>query len=209
LLASTRLGDEGAALSAVSQIIRGRSDRIGEVVGGLSRDVDGAAQCLGQVAFRLSVAKLQAQMSAIFVTELLDGRCDDRREGHELRLRQEDLGLLSSCLKDALELLFDALADLDRRLEAIAPAAGLLRRDLDVINVLEVNGRIEAAHVREATGIVQLFGEIREQTETARSELSHLATAAQTAGAATSGSAATAVHEELGRIRDNALQLAA
>ena len=78
LLASTKLGGEGAVLRAVADIMRSSSDSIRTLIRGLAELLDGAEGLLGEVGFRVSVAKLQACMASMSADETVAERRRDR-----------------------------------------------------------------------------------------------------------------------------------
>lgn len=209
LLASTRLGDEGVVLGSVADIMRGPSDSIRGLIRALSQDVDGAAGLVGELGFRVSVARLQSQMVTLFVDELLDDHAARADESGERALRVHDLALLSGCLDHSLGVLFEALGGLDRHLGGVAAGVGRIRGDLNVMRALEINGRIEAARATDAAEIVQLFHEIRDQITAARTELADFAAAADLGRATASAGASSSVRTDLQRIHDCTAQIAA
>ena len=130
LIAATRLGDRGAALSAVADLMGQGSGRVGALLGGLDGDIAAAV---------------------------------------ELRL--------------------------DDRLAAIAGGAGSLDTELRFLRALQINGRVEAAHLDDAGAVESLFAQIRARLEDAAVETDEFTGLAT--GGASRGSAA---HELRGRL---------
>lgn len=61
LLASARLGEDGAALGAVAALMRDRSDSAGPRIRTLHDDIVGAVDLLGDMGFRIAATKLQGR----------------------------------------------------------------------------------------------------------------------------------------------------
>ncbi len=209
LLASTRLGDDGIVLHTVAGIMRRTSDSMRTVMRELSDDLEGAEALLGEVGFRVAVAKLEAQMSSLFVAELIR---DDRSSADEIdrwSRRLLDVVRLTGCLDDGFVTLRDALDGLGKHLRAVSASVAHLSHDLDVMGALEANGRIEAARTNDAAAILLLFKEIHDQIETAGSELADFAAITAFGRAATSRGTMERISDDLERVSRNASRLAA
>lgn len=209
LLASTRLGEDGVVLHTVAGIMRRTSDSMRNVMGGLSSDLEGAEGLLGEVGFRVSVAKLQAQMASVFTNELLLEQRSSADEIDRWSRRMLDVARLASCLDASFGQLRTAIGGLGKHLRAVSASVAYLTHDLDVMGALEANGRIEAARTNDAAEIVLLFREIHDQIEIAASELSDFAAITAFGRAAASRSSMEQLGDDLERISRNAARLAA
>lgn len=209
LLASTRLGDDGVVLHTVAGIMRRSSDSMRSMIGELSSDLDAADGLLGEVGFRVSVAKLQSQMAGMFVEELLREQRSSAGEIDTWSRRLADVGLLAGCLGDAFEKLCAALEGLGRHLRGVSNSVARLTHDLRVMGALEANGRIEAARSDDAAAIVLLFREIHSQIETASTQLADFAAITEFGRAAVSRSTIERLNDDLDRIRRYTNKLAA
>jgi aerotaxis receptor len=167
LLGATRLGDEGVTLGAVAALMRRRSAETGPIVERLAAEVAGALDLLGDLGFRVAVAKLQTEMTAVFAEELLASGTT----GDEVR---HDLATLLASLEEGADRLFSSLAALDERLKRIAADTTALRGALGVMRALEVNGRIEAARASGGDAVLTLFRAVGEQVGAAQGELGDL-----------------------------------
>ena len=168
LLAATRLGDEGAALGAVADIMRSGSSGAEDAIGELLTEIGAAVELLGDMGFRIAMSKLETEMMMVFLRELLDGAEED----HDAAT---DLAILAETLDAGVVRLFESLGRLRARLDGIARHGARLRDALGLITRLEVNGRIEAARLSNAGAVLDLFTTVGEQVGAARAEMADFA----------------------------------
>lgn len=162
-LASSGLGDRGAALGAVASLMRERSDAIGPVIGALDDEFRTAIEVLDDVGFRIAAGKLQTEMAAIFVEDLLED--DDQRVSDELLT-------LVRVLTDGVEQLLTSFATLDEHLGRLHGGIRRLQANLDGIRALEVNGRVEDARLGRAdSSVTELFESIADRVSQATGQL--------------------------------------
>ena len=102
-----------------------------------------------------------------------------------------------------------ALDELDQHLGRVGRSVGRLADDIKVMRALEVNGRIEAARIAGADAIVFLFNDIRAQIKTARQELETFADVAARGRETASRNATGRLRDDIRRIREGTLALAA
>ena len=164
LIAATRLGERGAALSAVAELMGSRSREATPIIAHLDAQIVGAIELLGDMGFRIAIGKLQAEMIMVFARELLDGVDGDG--GHVA-----DLSALLSCLTDGSERVICSLTSLDDAVATLVSDAARLQRDLDVLGALQVNGRVEAARDDGAGAVRDLFATIAQQVTEARGQM--------------------------------------
>ncbi len=163
-LAASRLGDDGAALGAVAQLMRARSDTTGPIIAELREQILRAVDGLGGIGFRIAAAKLQAEMLLQFASELMHGGVDAHT--------RSELQILAGSLDDEIERLLDTVSQIDERLRGVSARAGDLERELSRLRALEVNGRVESARTADSASVQQLFVSIGEQVAAAQAELS-------------------------------------
>lgn len=193
LLAASRLGGEGAALSAVAALIGARSDSAGPVIAALGQDIGAAVGVLGDMGFRIAATKLQTEMLMHFTDELLHGDSVDPHVAAEL-------GTLATSVADGTEQLLGSLATLDTRLADVLRHAAALTADLEQLRALQVNGRIEAARTADSNDVQRLFETIGEQVVAARAEMGGFDAVAAVAGQR-DGLAETRVRGDLEAVR--------
>jgi aerotaxis receptor len=199
LLAASRLGDQGVALSAVAGLMGVRSDSAGPTIQALERDIAAAVDVLGDMGFRIAATKLQTEMLMHFADELLRGDAIDARVAAEL-------GTLATSMADGTEQLLGSLATLDGCLRDVLRHAASLGTDLDQLRALQVNGRIEAARTAASGDVQRLFETIGEQVTAARGEMGGFDAVAAVAGGR-DGRAEAQVRGDLDAVRAHVLKL--
>jgi aerotaxis receptor len=200
LLASTRLGTDGAALGAVAGLMRVRSDSAGPIISALSHEITGAVDLLNDMGFRIAATKLQTEMLMSFTHELMGGAVDSRVAA--------ELGPLAAAMADGTEGLLASLAALNGHLSAVMRHVSALTGDLDQLRALEVNGRIEAAKAGESGNVKSLFQTIGEQVGAARVEMTGFDGVAKVVRRRDAGAQAL-VLEHVGAVRERVAALAA
>ncbi|MCU0308505.1 MAG: PAS domain-containing protein [Thermoleophilia bacterium] len=202
LIAASRLNGSGATLESVAGLMRARSDDTARLIRVLSTDIDEAVGLLRDLAFRICAAKLQAEMAVHFVDELLVGA--EGMVGSGSRGVREDLHTLCHCLDEGLGRVTDSLSGIDARLTRIAAQVQHLSRGLEVLGILQVNGRIEAARLGDAGAFEVLFGQVRDQLERARTEMADFAAVAAAAGRRGSAAEEAGLRRNLADMRERA-----
>ncbi|MCC6831048.1 MAG: PAS domain-containing protein [Thermoleophilia bacterium] len=171
LLGARRHGEDGAALSVVAGLIGTEAERTAAVTAELNRHADILAGLLGDQTFRVTVGRLQAEMAVFFALEALAGGDDCHAE---LAVLDDALARSADAIGGVASALGDGLASVTEQVEAVG---GLLR----TLDVLQLNGTIEASRIDGADGVRQLFGEMRHRLDAAREEIDGLAAIARTA----------------------------
>lgn len=169
LLAATRLGEQGAALGAVADIMRSGSGGADTVIGELLAEIGAAVDLLDDMGFRIAMSKLETEMMMVFLRELLEG-ADEEHDA------ARDLAVLAESLDAGVARLFESLGRLRERVDGIARHGARLRDALGLITRLEVNGRIEAARLSNAGAVLDLFTTVGQQVTAARAEMADFAT---------------------------------
>lgn len=171
LLGARRHGEHGAALSVVAGLIGAEAERTAAVTDELNRHADVLAGLLADQAFRVAVGRLQAEMAVFFALEALDGGDDCRAE---LAVLEEALSRSADAIGGVASALGEGLRSVTAQVEAVG-------RLLHTLDVLQLNGTIEASRIDGADGVRQLFGEMRERLDGVRDEIDGLAAIARTA----------------------------
>jgi len=166
-----RLGALNALMAATH--LEGRATTLGTVadlMGASARDVAADAdhltitaaptlERLHDLAFRVSLAKIQVDMARFFAEEVASARAADRvSDTHVGDLR----GLVDLVGREITGLL-DVRAEMERGMRAMRADVLRLVNRLDVLGALDVAGRIEVAGIRGAESVNVLFDRIRTQ----------------------------------------------
>ena len=162
LFASSRLGERGAALSAVASIMREHSDAIRPTVAAVDAQFTTAVAELEQLAFEAAAGRLQTEMALHFLRDVTA----DADVGTALT----DTAVLVDCLTESVMSLCDSLDELHTRLAALLGSVDALERDLGRLRALEVNGRVEDARVGNDAGQT-LFDVIGDELRAAQEEI--------------------------------------
>lgn len=168
-IGAARLGDAGAALGVIADIMRMRSDATANLVRDMSNGIAGIVDELGALSFNLSIATLQSDMTAQFIQEL---GTHEAGTGHALLTANIDA--LSEGLRNGVGPSLASLGALARHLDGIIATLELLRSELRQLDALQVAGRVESARLAEAGAFRVLFEEIRAQITSAREEMEGL-----------------------------------
>lgn len=169
LLAAARLGSAGRTLAVVAELMRGSSTGAGDGIRALSAEIDETVALLHANAFRISLGKLEAEIMSFFVDELLE-HADDIGDAERGRI-EDDLRTLSAVLHRMAAEVLDATDEEHARLASLGRRGADVARDLKLLHVLEVNGRIEAASAGDTETVSALFAEIASQLGGAREQL--------------------------------------
>jgi aerotaxis receptor len=167
LLAAGRAGTAGAALSAVAELLRSNSERSGPTFKLIDESIGAVTGALRQILFVIAATKLQSEMAMVFAQEL---GADDSDHSADLR----NMAGLSECILGNVDRLSVALDEVELHIREVNRHVAQLKRDLSLMRALEVNGRIEAVHVPQTSGIQNVFTSISEQIGTARDEVDDL-----------------------------------
>ena len=174
MVSSARLERDGDVLGAVAGMLGMRSDAIAAVVERVAIDLDEVFELLSGLEFRISLAKLQTEMTVCFARELRDaGATSPAITGHGVT---NDLALLARCLRTGAEDAFDSLHSLETALVRVGAHVRRLASGLKALGALQTGGRIEATRT-DAGSFVFLFREVADQVAAARLEWMLLVTA--------------------------------
>jgi aerotaxis receptor len=197
LLGASRLGHAGATLAVVAHLIGREADRAAQLTDEVGLRADGLRVLLDDLAFRIAVGRLQAEMAVFFCTAVL-------RDGGSA----DEVPLLSGALSDSMGAVRGTSAAL---VGALREARDQMRRLSDLLGTLaalQLNGTIEASRAPEAATVRQLFLELRERLDVARAEVSELMDAADAVGARAAAEDTAATEAAVARMRERATALA-
>lgn len=205
MISSARLERDGEVLGAVAGMLGVRSHAIAGIVSAVSADLDEILGLLGGLEFRVSLAKLQTEMTACFAREL--GEPHERTAPLGGRRVEDDLALLGCCLRTGAEEAFDSLRALDVALGRVGGHVRRLTSGLKALGALQTGGRIEATRT-DAGSFVLIFREVAEQVAAARTELSEIERIARESRTITVSRGELLTREHLSRIDAHATRLA-
>lgn len=176
-ISAARLLDEGAALGAIANLLRVRSDATTARIREMSSQVDAIVGILATLSFDLSLATLQSEMAAQFVRELgapIDDGVEEESEDEEAldtSALSANIAALGGCLRSGVVPLLETLEDLDARLLGVSASVASLGTELHALDALQISGRVETARLTEAGEFRLLFEEVRRQVAAGRDNL--------------------------------------
>lgn len=204
LLTSSRLEGAGG-LSAVAGLMAAEAAAARDLTSSLNTRGDALDGVLRELAFRIAIGSLQAEMAVFFAHEMLGDAADGERDDDALAA---NVALLSTALADTVTEIVRMSQELAGALGALATQIQSLSRLLKVLEALQLNGTIEAAHLDDAQTAVQLLSEMRERIGTAHAEMKQLGGIASAARARARSSHDDGLRQELERIGERAALLA-
>lgn len=164
ILGCKRLQENTETLGAVASLMRDRSNAIGLRIAELRSEFAEFAARMSSVGFLVSLNSLQSDVSTQYVQGAVAG---EEREAEVER----NLLLLSRSLADTSQPVGSEVRALARAAERIDHFARQVQRELDVLQVLHVNGKVEVGHVADGYGVVELFERVGVEVKHATHEM--------------------------------------
>lgn len=166
LIACNKHGDQGLGLAVVAENLSGISKGGMKAIVEISDSIRSLVTALRESAFNISAAKLQVEISTVFLTELIE-----LHDGASIQRHRDDLRMLAQSfartvfdIEKTLPHLFDPLASLRHQLIELSGSMRALSR-------VHLIGRVEAAHIDKADTFLQLFNDVAVQLGAANLEL--------------------------------------
>lgn len=169
LSASKVDGRDGAAIGTVAGLLSTHSESLGRLFNDLGDSINSASSSLAGMLFPVASARIQAEMLQLFWEEI---------RSHGGRTNHDDLLAIHSCISSEGVVLANLLRQFTSALQSMGSDIARLRRGLQTMRALALNGRIEAARVENDGPFTQLFLTIGGRVDIAGAELDELANAA-------------------------------
>lgn len=169
LVAAQRLSADGATLAVVADRMTHAAHDISRIVATLDQDLAPAVETMGDLAFRISVAKLQVDMARAYASEA-EGGCADGACA---------LAELTGCLADSNAAVVELTGEMRRRLSRAGSVVGDIENTLKPLGALHICGRIEVAGVRDAAGFRVLLDDVKVQLDEGATQVDALREAAE------------------------------
>lgn len=164
--ASKAGGTDGAAIGAVAGLLRTHSESSSALFRALGDSVVAASETLGRMLFPVAAARLEGEMLQMFLAEF-------SAPGAETSDHAEVLAL-HACLEGEAAGLVALLNEFDRRMRSLHGNVQGLRRELETMRALGLNGRIEAARIEDAGQFTTLFATVGTLVAAASARLDEL-----------------------------------
>jgi methyl-accepting chemotaxis protein len=167
---AARLGETGQALAMVAERLSRYAGEGAQTVGQLNTKLRDLIKPIATLVFDAMVSKVQVEMAAGFVREILDGQHDaseQARLNDNLQLLFQEFLARARGVPQALHLLQGELAGIDREIRDL----GQFTRTMHFIYL---TGKIETARHDSAQSFAAIFEEIRRMIEQADKVLAEL-----------------------------------
>lgn len=166
IISSSHVSRGDSAVSAVAELLSSRSEVTGPLFVNLADAVGEASTLLSEMLFPVAAASLQAETLEVFLREIAarEAAANDHR----------DLQVVHGSFAAGLEELVAIITNLWERLSGLQPRVENLRREMDTMRALSLNGRIESARMDDGQAFADLFLTVAQQVETSRLELDAL-----------------------------------
>lgn len=174
VVSAARLGDRGAALGAVADILGRRSGESEADIRALHEHLSAAADQLSGMRFRIAGSRLMAEMVRVFLEDL-------HRTGARAETRDVELRSLSEALTRVADEMIASLEAFAERVEHVESDVRRVDGHLEAVRALEINGRIEGARLNDGV-VIELFRGIAHQIGEARERLRGFDALRQVAG---------------------------
>lgn len=161
-VSASRLGDEGAVLSVISKNLGERSKQADRLIGAIMQLMKPVCDTARGVAFDVEVAQIEAEVCESFVAELCD---ESESDAPGVR---ESLSILLEELSSRCRSLLQTLRRLTDDVVTMRSAAQDLIGQINQMQVSQLNGRIEIASIRAATGFLAIFDDVAKIVAEAR-----------------------------------------
>jgi aerotaxis receptor len=177
-ITAARLDEGRETIGAIARIMGEEALAARTLAAALTERGDRLDRSLADMGFRITIGRLQAELAVYVALEMLDAHATGGR-GEPGTERCIDA--LGPAVAAGLEGLTGASRSLGAELSAIKAEITSLKSLVDLLGALQMNGRVEAAHLAEAGNIVHLLGEFQERVDVVRGQTDDLDAAVESA----------------------------
>lgn len=208
-ISASRLDANGRPLAVVATTIQNLADSSSKVVVGLTSGIGGLSASLRDLAFRVAVARLQAQAARAFVDEVAG--TFDPGSHDKVGKTCESISALSHCLNGGLQQVFTLYSTLESDLRQTMRESRRLSDFLETLHMIRLAGKIEVSRLSDQGEFGVLFNQVESQLTTARAEMEEFDAALHAIQATTHRSAdeRRSVLDRLKQIEEAAVHLGA
>ncbi|MFN8109893.1 MAG: PAS domain-containing protein [Thermoleophilia bacterium] len=159
LLAATHLDGQAVTLGTVADLMGASARSVAEQVGVLTDEAAPIMSVLHDLAFSVSLAKVQVDLARFFAEEIQASEGGHAEHGGDLR---DIVGLVTGEVQQVMRV----RGDIEAQLMPLRGSIGQLEERIKVLRSLDVAGRIEIARIPGADRVVTLFDQIRTELGT-------------------------------------------
>lgn len=153
-LSASRLGADGATLSVISRELRDRSKEADRVLKALMEQMGSLNDSARQLAFDVAVAQIEAQVCEAFSHEVISA---EEGGGHCV---DQGLEPLNEELRGRSHAVLGALSELASEVKLLQDAATRLVDEVSRMKLVQLNGKIETAGIRNAENFRGIFDDV-------------------------------------------------
>jgi hypothetical protein len=175
-ISASRLEDRGRPLAVVAQTIGQQAEGSASTIGDLTGRIARLSMLLRDLAFRVSLSRLQVDTASSFVAELQEDAAGKAESGQVGRAH-ESISALAQCLSSNLQSVFGVYAALEEGLRGTAGEVRGLLELLQTLHMVRLTGKVEIARIDGAEAFALLFDQIGIQLDKARTEMDDFAQA--------------------------------
>lgn len=165
LMACHKLGDRGRGLAVVAENLSGISHESMEIISGMTGTIGALVSALRAAAFYISSAKLQVEVSIVFLLEVLELH-DEASHAH-----QEDLHMLAEAFTGTLRDVAKTLPEMTEPIGLLTDQILDLHRTMRSLAGVQIVAQVETARLNGADVFRSLFDEIQTQIDSAKTQL--------------------------------------
>lgn len=168
ILACDAIPSGAETLTAVASLMRDRSNVISGMVTELTSGLSRFSRAREQIGFCISSGRMQTDLA----TQYVNGVFYSNEVEHDLTRNLTMLATSESSINGKIQQYLQDLLDASHHISKYAKS---ILRELGVLQVLHMNGRVESASVSNNGAIVELFHNIGEQVRSAQLEMEQFA----------------------------------
>lgn len=166
IISCQRHGEAGRGLAVVAEHLSAISRECATVITDMTVSIQALIGALRESAFYISAAKLQVEISVVFLGELIT-----KSNGINIGRQHDDLHMLAKSF-------VRSVSDTDRTLpllldpiDSVTSELRELSRMMRALSRVHLIGQVEAAHLQGADTFLQLFNEVAMQLDAAKMEI--------------------------------------
>lgn len=168
---SSKLGDSGAALSAVASKLGEHSKAGTDTIALLNKQISELTPIISDLVFNTIVSKLKIEMATSFLDEILGGL-----DGSEIGTACApelfvNVTILIKSFLDTGSGIVEVMNNLQSSLAAVDKEAGVMGKFISTLNVINLIGKIETARSDTTQAFTAIFDRVQQETYQAESEL--------------------------------------
>lgn len=174
VIASNRLGEAGRGLSVVTQALTSVSGESTASIARISVELGALGALTHELAFAITAAKLQAEMTLFFIREIAAGEGG----GQTSATIQSDIETLRRTLAQSLEKIIAMMPSASAATTELMRSNERLYDSLRQLSRIRITGKVQASYINDAGYFQTLFDDVYARLESAAAQLEEVTSAA-------------------------------